>query len=130
MTAIQIIELDGRPAAIVAGEQAIIPAQLTGHAREHVAAKALYALQIASGEVCGPLHRRRRRGVRARSRCATPARDVGAGAQPAPSAASPAAVAGASREARYHLGRRGAAPPAGLQRLRTQLRTAWRARRR
>lgn len=129
MTAIQIIELDGRPAAIVAGEQAIIPAQLTGHAREHVAAKALYALQIASGERCGPYTdddaEAYARGVAAPRQHATSARARSRRRQQ-----PPAAVAGASHEARYPVGRRGAAPPAGLRRLRTQLRTAWRARRR
>ena len=51
---VQIIHLHGQPVALVIGEEAIIPDQLTGDARIIVAAKAHYALQIAAGERAGP----------------------------------------------------------------------------
>ena len=50
----QIIELDGQPAAIAAGGQAIIAAHVRPHQLRHVQAKALYALQIQAGERPGP----------------------------------------------------------------------------
>ena len=50
MKTIQVIELDGRLAAVVAGDQAIIADHVTGADRARVQAKALYALQIQSGE--------------------------------------------------------------------------------
>lgn len=54
MKTIQIIELDGRPAALVAGDQAIIAHHITGAERARVQAKALYAIEIGTGARIGP----------------------------------------------------------------------------
>ena len=54
MKTIQIIELDGRPAALVAGNKAIIAHHITGADRTRVQAKALYAIEIATGARTGP----------------------------------------------------------------------------
>jgi hypothetical protein len=54
MTTIQIIEHDGRPAALVAGDEAIIATHLTASARARVQAKALYAIAIRAGTRPGP----------------------------------------------------------------------------
>ena len=54
MTSIQIIELHGRSVAVVAGDDAIIAAHVTGADRTRVQAKVLYAIQIAAGTRCGP----------------------------------------------------------------------------
>ena len=54
MKTIQIIELDGRPAALVAGDTAIIAHHITGADRARVQAKALYAIEIATGARTGP----------------------------------------------------------------------------
>jgi hypothetical protein len=54
MKTIQIIEHDGRPAALVAGDEAIIAAHLTASARARVQAKALYAIAISTGTRPGP----------------------------------------------------------------------------
>ena len=54
MKTIQIIELDGRIAALIAGDEAIIRDDLADHDRRRAQAKALYALQIAAGELPGP----------------------------------------------------------------------------
>ena len=54
MKTIQIIEHDGRPAALVAGDEAIIATHLTPGARARVQAKALYAIQIRAGTRPGP----------------------------------------------------------------------------
>lgn len=54
MKTIQIIELRGRPAALVAGVDAIVPERLTGPDRARVKAKALYAIEIADGTRPGP----------------------------------------------------------------------------
>jgi hypothetical protein len=54
MTTIQIIEHDGRPAALVAGDEAIIATHLTASARARVQAKALYAIAISTGTRPGP----------------------------------------------------------------------------
>jgi hypothetical protein len=51
---IQTIELDGRVAALVVAERAIIRDDLIGVDRRRAQAKALYALQIAAGELPGP----------------------------------------------------------------------------
>lgn len=54
MKTIQIIEHDGRPAALVAGDEAIIATHLTASARARVQAKALYAIAISTGTRPGP----------------------------------------------------------------------------
>jgi hypothetical protein len=54
MKTIQIIELDGRAAGLVAGEQAIIAEHLSTRDRARVQAKALYALEIRAGARPGP----------------------------------------------------------------------------
>jgi hypothetical protein len=55
MKAIQIIELDGRVAALALGEEeAVIRDDLTKTDRRRAQIKALYALQIAAGERPGP----------------------------------------------------------------------------
>ena len=54
MTSIQIIELHGQPAAIVAGDLAIIATHITGADRARVQAKALYAIEIGAGQRPGP----------------------------------------------------------------------------
>ena len=54
MKTINIIHLHGRPAALVAGDQAIIPDRLDGADRARVQAKALYAIEIAEGKRRGP----------------------------------------------------------------------------
>lgn len=58
------IDLDGRPAAIVAGGRAIIAAHVTAERRAYVEAKALYALKTQADELTGPVHRPRGRAVR------------------------------------------------------------------
>lgn len=54
MKTIQIIELDGRPAALVVGDKAIIATHLTASARARVQAKALYAIAISTRTRRGP----------------------------------------------------------------------------
>ena len=54
MKRIQIIELDGRPAALVAGDQAIIAQHISGADRARVQAKALYAIEIRTGGAPAP----------------------------------------------------------------------------
>lgn len=54
MTTIQVIELDGRVAGLVAGGVAIIRDDLAGADHRRAQAKALYALEIAAGELRGP----------------------------------------------------------------------------
>ena len=54
MKTIQIIELDGRIAALIAGDEAIIRDDLADDDCERAQAKALYALQIAAGELRRP----------------------------------------------------------------------------
>lgn len=54
MPEIQIINHRGRTAAIVAGDRAIIAEHVPTALVGHVKAKALYALQIAAGEIPGP----------------------------------------------------------------------------
>ncbi len=54
MPEIQIISHRGRTAAIVAGDNAIISQHVPDELLAHVQAKALYALQIQSGELPGP----------------------------------------------------------------------------
>jgi hypothetical protein len=54
MKTIQIIELDGRPAALVVGDQAIIAEHLSASERARVRAKALYAIEIQTGSRRGP----------------------------------------------------------------------------
>ena len=54
MKTINIIHLHGHPAALVAGNQAIIPDRLDGADRARVQAKALYAIEIAEGKRRGP----------------------------------------------------------------------------
>ena len=51
---IETILLHGHPAALVFGDQAVIPERLTGIDRALVEAKARYALEIAAGERAGP----------------------------------------------------------------------------
>jgi hypothetical protein len=54
MKTIQIIDLDGRPAALAADGAAIIAKHVAPALLAHVQAKALYALQIQAGERPGP----------------------------------------------------------------------------
>ena len=54
MRTIEIITLHGRPVALVAGDQAIIPEHLSDADHARVAAKALYAIEIATGQRLGP----------------------------------------------------------------------------
>jgi hypothetical protein len=54
MKTIQVISLDGRPAALIAGDKAIISDRVTGPDRLHVQAKAHFALRILAGELHGP----------------------------------------------------------------------------
>lgn len=54
MKTIQIIDLDGQPAALAAGGAAIIAEHVSPPLLAHVQAKALYALQIQAGERPGP----------------------------------------------------------------------------
>ena len=54
MPTIQIIDLRGRAAAIVAGQTTIIAEHVPDELVKHVQAKALYALQITAGELPGP----------------------------------------------------------------------------
>jgi hypothetical protein len=54
MKTIQVISLDGRPAALIAGDKAIISDRVTGRDRLHVQAKAHFALRILAGELPGP----------------------------------------------------------------------------
>ena len=54
MTAIQIIELGGRPVALAIGEDAILAEHLTGEERRIAAGMALYALEIQAGRRPGP----------------------------------------------------------------------------
>lgn len=54
MKIIQIIDLDGQPAAIAAGGRAIITDRVPPNQLAHVQAKALYALQIQAGNRTGP----------------------------------------------------------------------------
>jgi hypothetical protein len=54
MKTIQIIDLDGRPAALAAAGGAIIAGHVSPPLLAHVQAKALYALQIQAGERPGP----------------------------------------------------------------------------
>jgi hypothetical protein len=54
MKTIQIIELDGRPAALVTGDEAIIADHISGADRARVQAKALYAIEIRTGARPGP----------------------------------------------------------------------------
>ena len=54
MQTIQIIELDGRAAAVVIADRAVIPDALVGDDRLRVQAKAMYALEIHGGERPGP----------------------------------------------------------------------------
>lgn len=54
MTAIQIIELGGRPVALALGEDAILAEHITGDERRIAAGMALYALEIQAGRRAGP----------------------------------------------------------------------------
>jgi hypothetical protein len=54
METIQLIKLDGRVLAVVAGNRAIIADELVGADRLRVQAKALYALEVRAGERPGP----------------------------------------------------------------------------
>jgi hypothetical protein len=54
MSNIQIIGLDGLPAAIVIGDETIITERVSGADRVHIQAKALYAIAIRSGTRSGP----------------------------------------------------------------------------
>jgi len=54
MPEIQIINLRGQTAAIVAGDSAILAEHVPGDLVAHVQAKALYAMQIQAGELPGP----------------------------------------------------------------------------
>jgi len=54
MKTIQIISLDGQPAAIAVDGIAHVAEHVPPHKLEHVQAKALYALRIEAGEIPGP----------------------------------------------------------------------------
>jgi hypothetical protein len=54
MKTIQVISLNGRPAALIAGDKAIISDRVIGPDRLHVQAKAHFALRILAGELPGP----------------------------------------------------------------------------
>jgi hypothetical protein len=54
MKTIHVISLDGRPAALIAGDEAIISDRVTGRDRLCVQAKAHFALRILAGELPGP----------------------------------------------------------------------------
>jgi hypothetical protein len=54
MKTIHVISLDGRPAALIAGDEAIISDRVTGRDRLRVQAKAHFALRILAGELPGP----------------------------------------------------------------------------
>jgi hypothetical protein len=54
MNTIQVIDLHGRPAALVIAGAAIIDTHVPHELLAHVQAKALYALQIEAGERPGP----------------------------------------------------------------------------
>lgn len=54
MKTIQIINLDGRPAAIAVDGRAIVAEHVPADQLAHVQAKALYALHIQAGERPGP----------------------------------------------------------------------------
>jgi hypothetical protein len=54
MKNIQIIELDGLPAALVVGDEAIIAERVSGADRVRAQAKALHAIAIRSGTRPGP----------------------------------------------------------------------------
>jgi hypothetical protein len=83
MKTIQIIELDGRPAALVAGDKAIIAHHITGADRARVQAKALYAIEIATGARSGPYtdQRAERYAASAATSCAGDGRGRRAGHQ-------------------------------------------------
>jgi hypothetical protein len=54
MKTIQIINLDGQPAAIAVDGRAIVAQHVPAQQLAHVQAKALYALHIQAGERPGP----------------------------------------------------------------------------
>jgi hypothetical protein len=54
MKTIQVISLDGRPAALIAGDKAIISDRVTSRDRFRVQAKAHFALRVLAGELPGP----------------------------------------------------------------------------
>jgi hypothetical protein len=54
MKTIEIINLDGQPAAIAVDGSAIVAEHVPAQQLTHVQAKALYALQIQAGERPGP----------------------------------------------------------------------------
>jgi hypothetical protein len=54
MKTIQIINLDGHPAALIVGDAAIVADHVTGPDRARVQAKAHFALRIIAGELPGP----------------------------------------------------------------------------
>ena len=51
MKTIQVISLDGRPAALIAGDKAIISDRVTSRDRLRVQAKAHFALRVLAGEL-------------------------------------------------------------------------------
>lgn len=54
MKTIQVISVDGRLAALIVGDRAIISDHVTGPDRIRVQAKAHLALRILAGELAGP----------------------------------------------------------------------------
>ena len=70
MHEIQIIDLDGRPAALAVAGVAHVGDHVPDDRLQHVKAKAHYALKIQASELAGPYSGRRRRALRAPSRAA------------------------------------------------------------
>ena len=68
MKTIRVISLYGRPAALIAGDEAIISDRVTGRDRLHVQAKAALRPPHPHRRTARPVHRRGRRGLRPRGR--------------------------------------------------------------